>query len=489
MTARRRASLFIALASATTLTVEALAAAPRYAMKLDASNADHGVKTVSLVANPAIQRGWVALSAIEPTAATAKRIHLSAAGQRQVLTGPALIPGQQILRLDAEGNPFFITFDEQAIADTQRQYAKQLCHTSTNEDHATDLQGNVVEENWIIEDPTCDKAVALGLSDLPKGTWMMSMHVPDADYWQNEIATGNKTGFSIEGLFSTEQLTLSAVKPTAISSVKNWFSNTFAKLTALGAEKAAEFRAALGLEQLADGRSVSIDDATGAVSVVDADGNAMPLADGTYPLEGGGELVVVGGLRKAPEPAAEGDANLEGDTATAPAPLAADAGTADIVKTINDLIAAIGKGNAPAENPATAPGGAKLMAAQLAGTEVVSLKLDSIELADGGKLTLNPVSKRLANADGSLVESGYFAAADGSYFRVSTDQWFYQIDKPTYDAVYGAQLQAVELADAKAKLAKTPAGTVVKLGGDAAVIDAPALTPAQVRLARAEATR
>jgi hypothetical protein len=86
--------LFVALAAAV-LTPEALASAPRYKMVLDAATPEHGVKTVSLVENPAIQRGWVALSAAE---ATAKRVHLSTAtegAQRQVLTGPALLPGHR----------------------------------------------------------------------------------------------------------------------------------------------------------------------------------------------------------------------------------------------------------------------------------------------------------------------------------------------------------------------------------------------------------
>ncbi len=111
------------------------------------------------------------------------------------------------MRVIAEGNPFYITFDAENIAAIQRQYARQLCHTSTNEDHATALNGNVIEGNWIIRDP----ALALGLTGLPAGTWMMSMHVPDSDYWQKEIVSGNKLGCSIEGIGTTKQLTLSAV--------------------------------------------------------------------------------------------------------------------------------------------------------------------------------------------------------------------------------------------------------------------------------------
>jgi hypothetical protein len=498
MYARRRASLFVALASASTPTAEALAAAPRLKMVLDSATAEHGVQTLSLVQNPAIQRGWVALSAVE--AQPAKRFHLSEASEgthKQVITGPALVPGQEILRLDEKGEPYFIVFDAATIEATARRFAAQGHHNSTNQDHATALSGNVVYESWIVADSEKDKAAALGLSVEP-GMWMLSVHIPDSDYWQNEVVSGNKTGFSIEGLFSSEQLTLSAAKPTALSTVKNWFTTTLAKLTAIGGEKAAEIRAALGLEQLADGRSVSIDDTTGAVSVVDADGNSTPLADGSYPLAGGGELVVEGGLRKAAEPTTDEAApNLEGDgaTATAPAPLAADAGLPDVVKAINDLISNLVKAPKVAENPASAPAAPKLAAVlhglKLEGltAKLTELKLDAIELVAGDSLTYNPVTRQLRDSKNALVETGYYAAADGSYFNVSTDQYIYEISKQTYDAVYGANLQAVELADVKALLAKAPAALRLSLGGDSATNEPEeeTRTSAQIRLAAARA--
>jgi hypothetical protein len=473
MYARRRAPLFIALASAATITAEALAAAPRFKMVIGAGQAEHGVQTISLVEKPAIQRGWVALSAVEPTAT--KRFHFSEVGAKQVLTGPALIPGQEILRLDEKGEPFYIQFDAATIEATARQFAAQGHHNSTNQDHATALSGNVVYESWIVADPEKDKAAALGLSVEP-GTWMLSIHIPDSEYWQNEVASGNKTGFSIEGLFSTEQLTLSAVKPTALSTVKNWFQKLTAKLSA---EKAAEVAVTLGVIQLADGRAVNIDDATGAVTVANADGTpGEALEDGEHAIEGGGKLVVKDGVKAEEEKPV--DAAKEGATEGAPTPAAegapADKGTEaerlDKVENQVSEILELVKKLSPEADPATAPAAPKLMAAKLHGLEVIGmigLKLDSIELEGGDTLTLNPVSKRLANADGSLVESGYFAAADGSYFRVSTDQWFYQIDKPTYDAVYGANLMAVELAGLKAT---TPAAARVKLGTETGAAEA-----------------
>jgi hypothetical protein len=471
MKPRVPALLFLALAGANTLTPEALAAAPRYRMVLDSSQAEQGVKTVSLVKNPAIQRGWVALSAVEPTAPTAQRFHLSAEGSRQVLTGPALIPGQQILRLDDEGNPFYITFDEANIAATQRQFALQMRHTSTNEDHATALEGNVVEESWLIHDAACDKAVALGLSDLPVGTWMLSLHVPDADYWQNEIVSGNKLGFSIEGLFTTEQLTLSAVAPAAPS----FMATIFQKLGAAWAKLTSEQKVALGLEKLTDGRTVSIDDTTGAVALVGEDGQpGEALPDGSYELEGGGTLVVKDGVKAAePVEAAADDKSPTppppATTGDAPADKGTDAERLDKVEKSVEEILTIVKKLAPEEDAASTPAGEKL-AAQLHGVKLealgeklTSLKLDAIELTEGDALTYNAVTRRLTDGAGALVDSGYYAAADGSYFQVSTDQYIWQIDKQTYDAIYGAKLQAVELAKLKAT---TPATGRLRLNAD-----------------------
>lgn len=506
MSATRSRLLFVALA-ATTLTPEALAAAPRYRMVLDASQAEHGVQTVSLVQNPAIQRTWVALSAVDTTTTAPKRFHLSEATdgpQKQVLTGPALLPGQEILRLDEKGAPFYITFDAATIEATARQFAAQGRHNSTNQDHATALSDNVVYESWIVADPEKDKAAALGLTVEP-GTWMLSIHIPDTTYWETEIKTGNKTGFSIEGLFETQQLTLSAAQPAPTPVKKNWVSTLLAALKSVGAKEAADMRLALGLEQLADGRAVSIDDTTGAVTLPGPDGQpGEPLPDGEYDLLNGGKLVVANGLRQDGEgqaatdpalaaPPAPPAAKTDPAPAVTPAPLPETASMPDLVKAVNDLIGLVGK-EKPAANPATEPAAPKMAAAlhgvQLSalGEKLAELKLDAIELTEGGALTYNAVSRRLSDSKGALVESGYYAAADGSYFQVSTDQYIWSIDKQTYDAVYKLSAVEVELATLRST---TPAAQRVKLHSDegATSNDNTVQSRAQLRLQRAEATR
>ena len=189
-----------------------------------------------------------------------------------------------------------------------------------------------------------------------------------------------------------------------------------------------------------------------------------------------------------PPPATPAAGAAPAEPTVSAAPLADTAGLPDVVKAVNEILAFIKKDSTEdtQEGASRAPAAQK-MAAQLHGVQVCALKLDAIELDGGDTLTLNPVSKKLTDAKGGLVESGYYKAADGSYFQVSTDQYFWSIDKQTYDAVYSAKLMAVELADTKAKLAAAPGGQRIALSGDKA--DEQPKTPAQLRLARAEATR
>jgi hypothetical protein len=463
--------LFLALAAAPT--AADLAAAPRYRMKLGADSTQ-GVKTVSLVQNPAIQKGWVALSSVAPSGP--KRVFLGTveAPHKQVITGPALIPGQEILRLDAEGKPFYIRFEASDIEDIMQRFAEEGNHSSTNEAHAVALDGNVMYESWRVRDPACDPVALMGI-DVPAGTWMLSAKIKDADYWQNKVLTGEVTGFSIEGLFDTEQLSLSlsAAAPAAPNpSSMNWFQRLSAKLSK---EKTAELAVSLGMVTLQDGTMLEIDDATGEVFAVGADGaRGAAQPDGEYPLADGTTLTVSGGKQVKPTEAPAPELEADPNAATG----AAAAGSVDerLGKVESAVAEILGLLKKQQPDPATQPA-AQTLAAQLHGVAVVDLKLDAIELTEGETLAFNPVTKRLADSTGALVESGYYAAADGSYFQVSTDQYIWKIDKSTYDMVYGAKLQAVELADLRAK---TPASGRLTLSSDTSELQPTKPVPAHL---------
>ena len=167
-------------------------------MLIDSENDNEtGVNLVSFVSYPAIERDFVALS--EPE----KQFH-TLNHDKQIVTGPALIPNQQILRISEDGTPYFIKFSRETIEKIRDKYHRLKKTDLTNDEHETPLAGNFLVESWIIEEPTKDKAAALGLSGLPAGTWVLSFKVPDTNYWAEAIKSGIRAGFSIEGVFNTD---------------------------------------------------------------------------------------------------------------------------------------------------------------------------------------------------------------------------------------------------------------------------------------------
>ncbi|MDO7846482.1 XkdF-like putative serine protease domain-containing protein [Hymenobacter sp. M29] len=436
------APLSLALAS---LTAADLAAAPRYRMKMGENEPEQGVNLVSIVQNPAIGRGFVALSAVKMAP---KRFHFSSEPTQQVLTGPALVPDEEILRLDAEGNPYYISFSAEQISLIKRRYALNGYQKLSNHEHATPLDGVVFEESWIVRDSERDPAAVLGL-DVPAGTWMLSGYIADSDFWTKEVLTGNVTGFSIEGLFDLEEVTLAAVPaPTPSKMKKPWNFSLMAAVAKLAGVKFTK-------TPLKDGTVVDVAE-DGSVSDLDADGNVSgPAKDGAYELEDGTTLTVKDG-KKVDAP--KEDPKLA-DEAVAAAQevlkgITADTSAADAKSIIEKALEALGVKPAAEKTPEEVKAAA------------VELFLEAVPMAgDLGNFNYNPITRMLTKEDGTMVMTGVYACADGSYFEVSTSQYTYQIDAATYAKAQKLSAVEVQLAAAQLELSKTPDGGRVHLSG------------------------
>jgi hypothetical protein len=297
-----------------------------------------GVTAISLVLNPAIQSPFVALSAEKPL------LHFSAEPMKQVVTGPALIPDQPIFRLSADNKGYYLRFSRGTIEAISRRFMASANLAATTHEHQIALAGNHVVESWIVTDPQRDKSAALGLS-VPVGTWMLSVHIPDSEYWQREILSGNRTGFSVEAYLDLAEPALFTREP-----------QTPARLPMKTKKKHLLRRLLdaifLSYEQLEDGRQIEIDDDTKVVYLIDADGNrGEMLADGTYTLESGETLTVAESQSVNPADAASSDA-LSSRHAEGPAPVEdvrRPDGTSDAVAAGEALT-----DEAPADAPAAA---------------------------------------------------------------------------------------------------------------------------------------
>jgi hypothetical protein len=153
-----------------------------------------GVYAVSVVEFPAIEEDFVALS-------KAKGFKLAAVNEeKRMLYGPALIPDKEIMRLDENGEEYFVTFPRAVVEQLAQLFFKKNQHHNATFEHAFSVSGMTVVETWIKRGEQ-DTSLALGLSSaLPEGTWFIGMKVDNDDVW-NEVKAGKVKGFSIEGMF------------------------------------------------------------------------------------------------------------------------------------------------------------------------------------------------------------------------------------------------------------------------------------------------
>ena len=174
-----------------------------------------GVFAISLVEEPAIQSDFIALSKQE------KKIEVEFATQnkeKQILMGAVLIPNKQILRIDKEtGEDFYVYFSADTIRQASELFMLNNNHQNHTLEHKSDVSNLVVVESWL-KDTKVDKSHAYGFSELPLGTWFVSVKVNDKAVWDNYVKTGKVKGFSIEGYFtdkaelSKDEATLSKIR-------------------------------------------------------------------------------------------------------------------------------------------------------------------------------------------------------------------------------------------------------------------------------------
>lgn len=168
---------------------------PIYEAKLGREDTD-GIYAMSFVDIPANESNFIALR-------KARIVKVNLNRSKQILTGVVLVPDQLIYRNDTNLGEYYIKFTASDIEKIALKMMKTgLALNNTTHQHESPLEGNYLAELWIVEDPKSDKAAALGLGELPKGTLVASYKVDNAKYWRDEVLTGNVKGFSLEGIFN-----------------------------------------------------------------------------------------------------------------------------------------------------------------------------------------------------------------------------------------------------------------------------------------------
>ena len=163
---------------------------------IDEADKENGLDIISFVSAPAIEKDFMHFNS-----EVDKYKFKSTDEEKRIVTGAVMIPNLEIIRMDAEGNPYFVYFTKETIEKAQEVFAKYGRTKATNTEHQEiEMQGATVVESWIVKDPKNDKSNALGF-DVPANTWMVSYKVDNDELW-SKVKSGEVSGFSIEGVFS-----------------------------------------------------------------------------------------------------------------------------------------------------------------------------------------------------------------------------------------------------------------------------------------------
>lgn len=147
---------------------------------------------IAIVDEPAIEEYFLKFSA-EP-------IKIEFNSDKQILTGPVMIPNQLIYRNDSLGERF-VTYDEEGIKLAVSLFFKNGLRF--NESH-TDKNApiEILESYFTAEDNTFG---------IPAGSWIVSAKVKDIDLW-NRIKDNEFNGFSFQSLFSNKLVGIEELK-------------------------------------------------------------------------------------------------------------------------------------------------------------------------------------------------------------------------------------------------------------------------------------
>jgi hypothetical protein len=164
---------------------------------IDVEDSEMGLKTVSLVSDPAIQINWIKFN---------KQSEIKLAIQnedKRIIFTPVLIPNQLIYR-NIAGEEFNLMFDKETIELVEQKWVKDNLSSTVDIEHSSKLiDGVTFFESVLLNNERF--ATAKGFEGLPEGTWFLTGKVESDEVW-SKVKSGEINGVSIDGLFKTAEV-------------------------------------------------------------------------------------------------------------------------------------------------------------------------------------------------------------------------------------------------------------------------------------------
>ena len=228
---------------------------------------------------------------------------------KQIISGPAMIPNQSIYRRGKDGEEYNVVFSKETIQKIVERYFKNQYNSNFNIQHKKNMlaEGVYLIESFIIDSMRGIKAPE-GFEDLPDGSWFISCKVDNEEIWNDYIKSGKFKGFSVEGLFTDRKVELVTNVEQAIALVnklklnkQNIYTNNMSdvkellsKLKEIFSEDTMSFEEA----KLADGITIIKWEgplAEGTSVMVVSESGEVPAPDGEHELQDGRKITVENG--------------------------------------------------------------------------------------------------------------------------------------------------------------------------------------------------
>ena len=124
--------------------------------------------------------------------------------EQMKVVGPLLVPDKLIMRVDEEGNPFYVYFSKETVkAIAEKAMKDKVIHNMNVEHNPDDVVDAYMTKSWIKEDEQ-DLSNKYGM-DLPIGSWVGEYKIEDPEIWK-KVKAGELKAFSIEGLFQNKRI-------------------------------------------------------------------------------------------------------------------------------------------------------------------------------------------------------------------------------------------------------------------------------------------
>lgn len=159
-----------------------------------------GVYCISLVDYPAVEKNFVCFKTENK-----EKVYFSIESEeKQNITGVVMVADTPIYRRNGDYE-YYITYSKETIELMANKLLKDGLQNRFSIMHDGNLISGISMTELYIKDST--KGINPNfISDIPEGSLMATLHVEDADLWENIKTQDFLKGFSLEGLFTIEQM-------------------------------------------------------------------------------------------------------------------------------------------------------------------------------------------------------------------------------------------------------------------------------------------